>query len=141
MNSRIGLFGAASLLLVLAASGCGSGDPTPPPGLGESQLAGWQAYIDLNCGSCHGDQRQGQRSGPALLGLDRYWTNETLVEYLSDPDAVVSADPRLKYKAEKFSIGMPAASAKSPGYAAAARAEKLDRLADYLLIDPEFTSD
>lgn len=126
---------AGVAFLVLGALGCGSPQPTPPPGLNEIQTAGWQAYHDLNCASCHGDQREGQRSGPPLLGLAKYWNAEQLVSYLSDPDAVVKADPRLAYKAEKYAIGMPAASAKSPGYGEKARAEKLEALAEYMLVD------
>jgi hypothetical protein len=116
-------------------SGCGRGQPTPPPGLNEVQLAGWQTYIDLNCGSCHGDHREGQRSGPALTGLAEHWSTDQLVGYLTDPDAVVRAVPRLRHKAEQYAIGMPAASGKSPGYADKARAERLRTLAEYLLVD------
>jgi mono/diheme cytochrome c family protein len=118
------------------AVGCGGRRPTPPAGLNEVQTAGWQAYIDLNCASCHGEEREGQRSGPVLAGLAEQWTADSLVAYLTDPDAVVKATPRLAYKAEKYSIGMPSASAKSPGYAAKAREEKLEALAEYLLVDP-----
>jgi len=122
-------------ILAAFAMGCGAGRPTPPPGLDELQLAGWQAYIDLNCASCHGDHREGQRSGPALVGLAKNWTADQLVSYLIDPDAVVRANPRLAYKAEKYAIGMPSASAKSPGYGGKARAEKLRALAEYILVD------
>ena len=116
--------------------GCSGRRPAPPAGLNEVQTAGWQAYVDLNCASCHGENRKGQRSGPELTGLAEHWTADRLVAYLTDPDAVVKATPRLAYKAERYSIGMPSASAKSPGYAAKARAEKLEALAEYLLIDP-----
>jgi mono/diheme cytochrome c family protein len=121
--------------LVAFALGCGAGQPTPPPGLDEVQLAGWQGYIDLNCASCHGDHREGQRSGPPLVGLSKHWTVDSLVDYLTDPDAVVRANPRLAYKAEKYAIGMPSASGKSPGYGGKARAEKLRALAEYMLVD------
>lgn len=117
------------------ALGCGARQPTPPPGLSETQLAGWNAYNDLNCGSCHGDARKGQRSGPALTGLADHWTADQLVDYLTDPDAMVKANPRLAYKAEKYTIGMPSASGKSPGYADKARAEKLRAIAEYMLVD------
>jgi len=75
--------------------GCGARKPTPPPGLNEVQLAGWQAYFDLNCASCHGDAREGLRSGPALIGLSKHWPADQFVYYLTDPDAVVKANPRL----------------------------------------------
>lgn len=125
----------AAMCACVIGLGCGAQAPTPPPGLNGMQLAGWQAYIDLNCGSCHGDAREGQRSEPALTGLGKYWTTDQLVSYLTDPDAVVKSTPRLAYKAEKYSIGMPSASAKSPGYADKARTEKLKAIAEYLLVD------
>lgn len=127
------MVGTSSLLAF--SQGCGAPQPTPPPGLDAVQLAGWQAYIDLNCASCHGDDREGQRSGPALIGLAKHWSVDGLVDYLTDPDAVVKANPRLSYKAEKYAIGMPSASAKSPGYGGKARDEKLRALAEYMLVD------
>ena len=125
----VGIAGAAIVL------GCGSKQPTPPLGLNEVQLTGWQAYIDLNCGGCHGENREGQRSGPALAGLAQHWSAEQLVSYLTDPNAMVKASPRLRRISEGYAIGMPAASAKAPGYATKARSEKLSALAEYLLVD------
>ena len=90
--------------------GCGARQPTPPPGLDEAQLAGWQAYVDLNCASCHGESREGKRSGLPLKGLAEHWSAEQLARYLADPDAVVRATPRLAYKAEQYAIAMPAVS-------------------------------
>lgn len=126
----LGIFASLSM-----AIGCGSGQPTPPPGLNEAQLAGWRAYVDLNCASCHGDSREGKRSGPTLSGLSEHWTADELVHYLSDPDAVVKANPRLAYKAEKYAISMPAVSGKAPGYADKATPETLRALAEYVLVD------
>lgn len=123
--------------LAAIAAGCGARQPEPPPGLNEVQRAGWRAYVDLNCASCHGEARQGKRSGPALSGLAEYWTADQLVSYLTDPDAMVRANPRLAYKAEKFAIGMPKVSGKSPGYADKAHGERLRALAEYLLVDIE----
>jgi mono/diheme cytochrome c family protein len=121
---------------VLAArTGCGESPPTPPPGLNQVQLAGWQAYVDLNCASCHGENREGKRSGPPLTGLSAHWSADELVDYLTDPDEAIKADPRLAYKAEKYAIGMPKVSGKSPGYAAQAHEERLEALAEYVLVD------
>ena len=101
------------------------------------QLAGWRAYVDLNCGSCHGENREGKRSGPALNGLAEIWTVEKIVSYLEDPDAMIKADPRLAYRAEKYAIGMPRVSGKTPGYGDKASEERLRALAAYLLIELE----
>jgi mono/diheme cytochrome c family protein len=120
---------------VALSLGCGARPPTPPPGLDEVQLAGWQAYVDLNCASCHGESREGKRSGPPLTGLAEHWSAEQLVRYLSDPDAVVKANPRLAYKAEQYAIAMPAVSGKSPGYAGKVNEATLASLAEYVLVD------
>jgi mono/diheme cytochrome c family protein len=114
--------------LVIAAVGCGASGPTPPSGLAEAQKAGWQAYVDLNCGSCHGDLREGKRSGPVLAELKQHWDETELVKYLENPEAMIKTNPRLSYKAEKYPIDMP-------GYADKATTEQLTALAGYLLVD------
>jgi mono/diheme cytochrome c family protein len=123
--------------LAVIALSCGEREPTPPPGLDETQLVGWRAYVDLNCASCHGEAREGKRSGPELNGLAEYWTADQLVSYFADPDAMVKADPRLAYKAEKYAIAMPAVSGKAPGYGDKATPEALAALAEYVLVDIE----
>jgi len=125
----------AGISSVAISAGCGARQPTPPPGLDEVQLAGWQAYVDLNCATCHGENREGKRSGPPLEGLARHWTAEQLVSYFSDPDAVLKENPYLKYRAEKYVIGMPKVSGKSPGYADKADTERLRALAEYVLVE------
>ncbi len=126
----------AWLFLVVAVSMACGGGPAPPAGLTETQLAGWQAYVDLNCASCHGEARRGQRSGPALTGLAAHWTADALVGYLSDPDSVVESNPRLARISNNYLISMPGHSGKSPGYGDKVRGEKLRALAAYLLVDP-----
>ena len=121
--------------LVAFALACGPRQPTPPPGLNEGQLAGWRAYLDLNCASCHGESREGKRSGPPLTGLAEHWSAEQLARYLADPDAVVRATPRLAHKAEQYAIAMPAVSGKSPGYAGKVNEATLVSLAEYVLVD------
>lgn len=135
LRSMMGLVGIG--LLMMNMLGCGSRRPTPPPGLDEVQLAGWHVYVDLKCATCHGEAREGQRSGPALTGLAEHWTADELVRYLLDPDAMIRANPRLAYKAEKYAIGMPKVSGKSPGYADKTPSEQLGVLAEYLLVDIE----
>jgi len=63
---------------------------------------GWQAYKTLGCGSCHGDHREGKRSGPVLAGLADHWTRPSLTTYLKDPPAMIKTTPRLAYKAEQY---------------------------------------
>ena len=121
---------------IVIAQGCG-GTPTPPPGLTETQLAGWQEYVELDCAKCHGDYREGTRTAPPLADLADHWDADKLVSYLTDPNAMLDKDPHLLRLAEKYSLRMPPVSAKAPGYIDKARAEQLDNLARYLLVNIE----
>jgi cytochrome c2 len=109
--------------------------------LNEVQLAGWQAYVDLDCATCHGVDREGKRAGPALVGIADNWSAEQLVSYFTDPDAMIKANPRLAYRAEKYAIGMPKFSGKSPGYADTAHEKTLTALAEYMLVDVRVPGD
>ena len=137
---RIGVAVGIAVGIVFAL-GCGGGAPKPPPGLNEDQLAGWQAYVNLHCANCHGEAREGKRSGPPLTGLAEHWTADTLVDYLSDPDAVVKAIPRLAFKAERYAISMPAISGKAPGYGDRVNPETLSAIAEYMLVEIPSSAD
>ena len=89
-------FGATAALVLTACGASG-----PPPGTPEA------LYVDLGCAKCHGENREGQRSGPPLNALEDRWQEESLLEYFSDPKAVMEENPRLKYMAEDFPIVMP----------------------------------
>ena len=87
-------------LAVLVFAACGASGP--PAGTPEA------LYIDLGCAKCHGDNREGQRSGPPLNTLADRWTEDSLLEYFADPNEVMENIPRLKYLAEDYPIVMPA---------------------------------
>ncbi len=89
---------AAPAILVLAACGASGPAPGTPAAF----------YVDLGCAKCHGNEREGLRSGPPLDNLQDRWQEESLVEYFRDPKAVMEAKPRLKYMAENYPIVMPA---------------------------------
>ena len=111
-----------------ALAGCGAGGEGPDSGLSAEARLGRQAYQALGCGSCHGDHREGKRSGPVLAGLAEHWTPESLATYLKDPPAMIKTTPRLAYKAEQYPIAMPSFGDK-------ADEATLSALAAYLLID------
>ena len=93
----VGAVGAVAIL-VLAACGVTGPKAGSPEAL----------YVDLGCAKCHGENREGQRSGPPLVALTDRWQEESLLEYFKDPKAVMEDNPRLKYMAEGFPIVMPA---------------------------------
>ena len=117
--------GIAGLAVV---AGCGAGTEGPDSGLSAEVRAGRQAYQTLGCGSCHGDHREGKRSGPVLGGLADHWTLASLATYLKDPPAMIKTTPRLAYKAEQYPIAMPT-------YGDKADEATLAALAAYLLTD------
>ncbi len=114
-SAQASCLGVAAAILVVAA--CGA--PAPKTGSPEA------LYVNLGCAKCHGENRQGQRSGPPLDALQDRWQEESLVQYLSDPKAVMEANPRLKYLAESYPIVMP-------GYADTGE-EDLRKLARFIL--------
>jgi cytochrome c551/c552 len=87
--------GTALALAACAASG-------PPAGSPEA------LYADLGCAKCHGENLEGQRSGPPVNDLANRWDEDSLVAYFKDPKAVMEERPRLKYMAEDYPIMMPA---------------------------------
>jgi cytochrome c553 len=104
-------------IAALALAACGA--PAPHPGSPEA------LYVDLGCAKCHGDNKEGLRSGPPLDTLQDRWQEESLVEYFKDPKAVMEVTPRLKYMAENYPIVMP-------GFPDASD-EDLRRLAQFIL--------
>ena len=111
---------AVAAVAVLTFTSCGARGPEPgtPAAL----------YIDLGCAKCHGDVRQGLRSGPPLANLDGRWQEEELVAYLRNPKAVMEREPRLAYLAEQYPIAMPAFVTTDEA--------KLRELAHYILTEP-----
>ena len=108
---------AVGTVAALALAACGAAGPAP--GTPEA------LYVDLGCAKCHGENREGQRSGPPLDALADRWTEASLLEYFADPKAVMESNPRLKYMAEDYPIVMP-------GYPDTTE-EDLRKLAQYIL--------
>lgn len=88
---------AAAVLLALAAAGCSQ--PVSP---------GRQAYVNTGCVRCHGPALAGTAEGPPLQLLRQHWDEDSLVEYLKDPNAVMANDERLRRLAEQYPAPMPA---------------------------------
>jgi cytochrome c553 len=110
-------FFAVAVVAGLGLVACGISGPTP----GSPEAL----YVNLGCAKCHGENLQGQRSGPPLNALAERWNVESLIEYLSDPRAVMEKNPRLKYLAENYPIMMPAFAHTSE--------EDLRKLAQFIL--------
>lgn len=86
------------LLPLVFLAGCGS-KPRAYPGRA--------LFLGAFCVQCHGETRQGTKQGPPLKQLDRYWSEETLLDYLADPAATVEINPRLKELSHLYPALMP----------------------------------
>ena len=110
-------FVAIVAVTVLTIAACGASGP--PAGSAEA------LYVDLGCAKCHGDNREGQRSGPALVKIADHWDESELLESLKSPKAFVETNPRLSYLDEQYPIAMPAYATTSD--------EDLRKLAEFIL--------
>ncbi len=91
-------FAVGAIAVVLVACGAAGPKPGTPEAL----------FVDLGCAKCHGDNREGQRSGPPLIKIIDHWNEESLLQYLRDPKTFVESNPRLSYLDEQYPIAMPA---------------------------------
>jgi len=89
----------------------------PAPGEGEapestdyegSGIDGASVYKNAKCAMCHGEEREGTKSAPPLLELNKAWESGPLESYLLDPPAYTEHDVRLKDQAAEYALGMPA---------------------------------
>jgi cytochrome c2 len=97
---------------VLAALACGRSGV--PPGEAERVRRGREVYSFEGCTSCHGRERQGTRSAPALAALRRHWSADELTRYLRHPGAYPK-DRRMQRIAERFPAEMAGLPATDPG--------------------------
>lgn len=90
--------GFSVLVFVLAGvlSGC-----TRP------ELPGRALFHAGFCPQCHGDNRQGTKQGPPLKQLKRYWTEDQLVVYLTDPPTTIATNERLRILTHLYPAIMP----------------------------------
>ena len=90
---------ASSLVLLLIALACGgAGDGKPP--------SGGALYSAQGCAACHGERGEGKVLGPPLVGVEAHWTVESLADFLADPRAGLSSDPRLKALDQRYRTDM-----------------------------------
>lgn len=108
---------AIGAVAVLTIAACGASGPPP-----DSPEA---LYINLGCAKCHGDDREGQRSGPPLIKIVDHWDENALLDYLRSPKTFIQTNPRLSYLDEQYPIAMP-------GYASTDEAD-LRKLAEFIL--------
>lgn len=113
------ILGAIGPIIFVTIAACGL------PASSEPKHPGRQVYVDLKCGSCHGDTLAGKRTAPPLLDLQGRWQQDSMLAYLKDPARVTRERPNITYRNEAYQIIMP-----KFGHIEEAR---LIQLADFLL--------
>jgi len=108
--------------VIFLALACG---PDGAGSAGASQATGEQLFKTQGCTTCHGVHAQGGPLAPALTGVAPYWTRDTLIAYLRDPQAYLKNDARLSAYSKKYSLPMTKFSTLSD--------EALVKIADYVL--------
>jgi len=95
---------------------------------GESTNAaedGLAMFRNSGCVSCHGQELQGTKVGPALANVKKYWDRDALINYLRNPSAYSGDDRFEVYRSTYNNIVMPAYSNLD--------VKDLGKMADYLL--------
>jgi cytochrome c2 len=119
--SRFSLVVASLVILsTLAIVGCGGSTP-------EDSSPGAQVYARLDCSRCHGADREGTRTAPALRDLSIHWDRDGLVAYLESPQEVAASRPDMAYRNADYRVQMPSYSHLEE--------KDLRALADFLLQD------
>jgi cbb3-type cytochrome oxidase cytochrome c subunit len=100
--STLALFGCVVSALALSSCGSKHHEPAPPPQRGAARSVdpalaerGRRIFVNRGCNACHTIGRTEQRTaeGPDLAGVTDRRTNEWLVAWLKDPNAMFGSDP------------------------------------------------
>lgn len=113
-----------TLVACLATGAIVACDSTPPgPRSGET------LFTEVGCINCHGVGGMGIAGfAPTLHGKMKYWTRETVIAYVKDPQGYAARDPRLREQGRGYSLPMPKVVLENP--------IEYENLADYVLAIP-----
>ena len=76
--------------------------PEPDPNIDVHKL-----YQARQCASCHGDNREGTKSGPPLKNLGQFWEIDDLEKFLQSPGYYLDGNKRLIEVGRKYNLLMP----------------------------------
>lgn len=88
-------------------------------------LNGADLFITFSCNNCHGTDYQGTKMGPALKGLNEYYSRKDLISYLRNPESFMDSERFKDYREQFPGIIMPNYSNKD--------VKELGKIADFLL--------
>ena len=63
-------------------------------------------YQLQNCANCHGHNLEGKSLGPALEGLSKHWSEDTLASFFVDPRPFLAQDARLEALRNEYPAAM-----------------------------------
>jgi len=76
------------------------------------------------CTSCHGGDLKGTAKGPSIVGVQKYWSRDQLINYLRNPKSY-SGEDRFKEYMKKYNSFMPSFEEID--------VKELGKIADYIL--------
>ncbi|NWF50155.1 MAG: cytochrome c [Ignavibacteriaceae bacterium] len=88
-------------------------------------LTGAELIKQFGCLSCHGQNLEGTKMGPALADLKKHWNRDELINYLRNPNSFMDTERFVEYKKQYTKSIMPGYSNKD--------VKDLGKIADYLL--------
>jgi len=59
------------------------------------------------CSACHGENGEGTTIGPSLSDVAEHWQDESLADFLKDPQGQLEDNPRLKELTSTYDVDMP----------------------------------
>ena len=89
------------------------------------RLSGEDLFNNFRCTSCHGTDYQGTKKGPALSGLNEYYSRKDLISYLRNPKSFMDSERLQDYREQFPGVIMPNYSNKD--------VKELGKIADFLL--------
>ncbi|RPI74031.1 MAG: cytochrome c [Ignavibacteriales bacterium] len=99
--------------------------PVPQTNLSSGDLSAKELITKLGCITCHGNDLQGTRMGPALYNVSEYWSRDKLINYLRNPSSYADTERYQKLKQQYPGMIMPSFSN--------IEVKELGKIADYLL--------
>ncbi len=61
----------------------------------------------LGCRNCHGQDLAGTKSAPPLLGLQKFWSKDQLINYLRNPSSFMDSKRFQEYQQQYPNMVMP----------------------------------
>jgi len=79
----------------------------PQSNISSENISGKDLIGRIGCYNCHGNDLAGTTSGPSLVGINKFWSRDQLINYLRNPNSFMSSERFQDYKAKYPNVIMP----------------------------------